>query len=343
MITRLKIDLKSTLRYLFFLGIGVGLFWLAAGTVEDPDALWADMRKVKWEGIAASVLLGYTAIISRGLRWQLLMRPIEIKVPKSRGVHAVAFGYFANTFVPRSGEIARCAALNQTDGVPVDKLFGTVISERIIDFVMLFTFTVVAVLLNLDAFSQFSNFFVIPESLWAALPESLVATLVVLYVVAKVSGLVIWTQRKKLMKWGPVKKVVAFFRGILDGLLSLLKMKRRGAFIGHTFFIWSMYYFMALVIFWSIDDLATLGPEQALFVMVAGGFGMVLPSPGGIGSYHYAVQLAFIALGYSGQLGLATANVVWATQTGMIVLSGGLGYLALMSAGIGRNFNLDKP
>lgn len=318
--------MKSTLRYLVFLAIGIALFWLASGTVEDPEALWADMRKVSWQGIVASVLMGYAAIVSRGLRWQLLLRPIGVKVATARGIHAVAFGYFANTFVPRSGELARCAALNQTDGAAVDKLFGTVISERVIDLVMLLLFTGLAVIFNLQAFRDFSASFVLPE--FGSGTVGLLVTVVLAALYA------LWSQRRRLAAWPPVARIFTFLSGIGDGLLSIKKMERKWAFIAHTIFIWNMYFWMAMVIFWSIDDLTEMAPAQALFIVVAGGFGMVIPAPGGIGSYHYAVQLAFIALGFSGQLGLATANVVWATQTGMIVLSGGLGYLALMAAGL---------
>ena len=35
-----------------------------------------------------------------------------------------------------------------------------------------------------------------------------------------------------------------------------------------------------------------------------------------------------------GVLGLATANVIWAAQTGMIITTGGLGYLFLVAAGL---------
>ena len=33
-------------------------------------------------------------------------------------------------------------------------------------------------------------------------------------------------------------------------------------------------------------------------------------------------------------LGLATANVIWAAQTGMIITTGGLGYLFLVASGL---------
>ena len=41
-------------------------------------------------------------------------------------------------------------------------------------------------------------------------------------------------------------------------------------------------------------------------------------------------------MGFNEVLGLATANVIWATQTGMIITTGGIGYLFLMAAGFNK-------
>ena len=90
-----------------------------------------------------------------------------------------------------------------------------------------------------------------------------------------------------------------------------------------------MYFLMSYVLFKAIPAVSTLGLTDAVLVMVAGGFGMVLPAPGGIGSYHWAVSLGFAAVGFSGDVGFAVANVVWLTQTAMIVATGGLGYVML--------------
>ena len=136
--------LGQIVKYALMLGIGGLLFWLAMGAVEDPDALWADMRSASGWSIAASFLMGYLAIVSRGIRWLILLEPLGHKPKMWNSIHAVAFSYFSNTFVPRSGELARCGALNQTDGIPVDELFGTVISERVVDFALLFILTAVA-------------------------------------------------------------------------------------------------------------------------------------------------------------------------------------------------------
>ena len=301
--------------------------------VDKTGELVNDMRKASVPGILLSFVLGYLAIVSRGLRWLILLEPMGYKVSRWRSIHAVAFAYFANTFVPRSGELARCVALNQTDDVPVDRLFGTVISERVIDFVMLLGIMTLAVLSNLDAFTRLLG----GTNTTTSDAEGGFAWWMVL-AGAAVLGLVVFFGFRRSVLYGKIfNKVKAFISGVLEGLKSVFNIKRRAAFIFHTFFIWLMYFLTAYVIFMSIDGASSITLSQALFVMVAGGFGMVIPAPGGIGSYHWMVKLAFIALGLSGSLGFVVANVMWLTQTVMIIIGGGIGYLLLMAFRIQRD------
>lgn len=311
--------LRKGLTTLVFFGIGLGLFWLAMQGVEDPEALKRDMRSAQWWGIAASFVMGYLAIVSRGLRWNLLLAPMGHHPSPARSVHAVAFSYFANAFVPRSGEVARCAALNQTDDIPVDQLLGTVITERVVDFLMLFGLVAFALLTNLDAFLALMQ-----EAQLPAMP-----TLIGACVVALVGCGALWWISQQQGRSGLLGKMAGFLQGIGTGIRSVLAMEKRGLFLFHTFFIWVMYFLMSYVLFKAIPAVSALGLTDAVLVMVAGGFGMVLPAPGGIGSYHWAVSLGFAAVGFSGDVGFAVANVVWLTQTAMIVLTGGLGYLML--------------
>ena len=231
----------------------------------------------------------------------------------------MAFSYFSNAFVPRSGELARCAALNQTDDIPVDLLFGTVITERVVDFVMLFGLVSFALVTNLDAFLELMREAQLPAaaSLWVW-PWPALAGL----------GGVYWVSQQT-NRTGVLGKAAGFLQGIGKGIRSVMDMERRGLFLAHTLFIWAMYFLMSYVLFKAIPAVSSLGLTDAVLVMVAGGFGMVLPAPGGIGSYHWAVSLGFAAVGFSGDVGFAVANVVWLTQTAMIVVTGGLGYVML--------------
>lgn len=311
--------LKKSLTTLFFFGIGFGLFWLAMQGVEDSEAMKRDMRSAQWWGVAASFVMGYLAIVSRGLRWNILLSPMGHHPSPARSVHAVAFSYFANAFVPRSGEVARCAALNQTDKIPVDQLLGTVITERVVDFLMLFGLVAFALATNLEAFLGLMQ--------EAQLPAT--TTFIAAGVVTLLGGVALWWLAKQQGRPGLVGRVAEFLQGLGKGIQSVLAMEKRGLFLAHTFFIWTMYFLMSFVLFKAIPAVNEVKLTDAVLVMVAGGFGMVLPAPGGIGSYHWAVSLGFAAVGFSRDVGFAVANVVWITQTAMIVVTGGLGYLML--------------
>ena len=311
--------LKKSLTTLFFFGIGFGLFWLAMQGVEDSEAMKRDMRSAQWWGVAASFVMGYLAIVSRGLRWNILLSPMGHHPSPARSVHAVAFSYFANAFVPRSGEVARCAALNQTDKIPVDQLLGTVITERVVDFLMLFGLVAFALATNLEAFLGLMQ--------EAQLPAT--TTFIAAGVVTLLGGVALWWLAKQQGRPGLVGRVAEFLQGLGKGIQSVLAMEKRGLFLAHTFFIWTMYFLMSFVLFKAIPAVNEVRLTDAVLVMVAGGFGMVLPAPGGIGSYHWAVSLGFAAIGFSRDVGFAVANVVWITQTAMIVVTGGLGYLML--------------
>jgi uncharacterized membrane protein YbhN (UPF0104 family) len=148
--------------------------------------------------------------------------------------------------------------------------------------------------------------------------------------VVGVGGLAaLWWLSRQHGRTGLLGKIADFLQGIGTGIRSVLAMDKRGLFLVHTLFIWVMYFLMSYVLFKAIPAVSTIGWTDAVLVMVAGGFGMVLPAPGGIGSYHWAVSLGFAAVGFVGDVGFAVANVVWLTQTAMIVLTGGLGYVML--------------
>lgn len=319
--------MRKILTYVLSIGLSVALFYLAYSRIDNKEELWSLMRTVRWEGVALSFLMGYLAIVSRGLRWELLLKPLGRVAPPGRRVNAVMFGYFANTFIPRGGELARCAALNQTDDIPVDELFGTVISERVVDFVFLGLFTLIAVLGNAEAFADFLSKATLPDQ------NVIAAGLIGL---AFFIGLIV-AFRKALMRLSIFEKVSGFLKGVWNGLNSIRKMKLRGLFIAHTLFIWSMYFLMAWVIIRSFEGANGMHIVEGMFIVVAGGFGMIIPAQGGAGSYQFAVMSGFVALGYQEEMGMAIGNVIWFTQTAMIIIMGGLAYLMLLRYRMKKN------
>ena len=305
--------------YVVFLAIGVFLLIKLTDLVGDKDALIEKMSSAPVWAVSLTFTMGLLAVISRGLRWNLLLSPMGYKASPTNAVASVAFGYLANTFVPRSGEVARCAALNSTDDVPVDKLIGTVITERVVDVAMLLTFLTVALITNFDAVIGMFSSVQIPGG------SALVMLALALGLFA-IGGYTILKRRRKN------SKILNFITGIFDGVKSAQNMEGRIPFALHTLFIWIMYYLMAYVLFVSMDGLEELGIFQGLWVMVSGGFGMLFPSPGGVGSYQGAVMLGFESIGYDKVIGFAVGNVVWITQTAMLIITGAIGYFLIIIA-----------
>jgi len=146
--------LKKTIQYVLFLGIGLALLYLTFKNVNPID-LWNNIRAVSIEGFALIVFIGFVAIVFRGLRWVQMLQSLGYEVKGSRAIAAVAFSYLVNLVTPRVGEVARCTALNRTDNVPIDKLVGTVVLERVVDTLLFGMVVLSTVFISSDELASF--------------------------------------------------------------------------------------------------------------------------------------------------------------------------------------------
>ena len=324
----MKKIVSQSVRYLLFLSIGLGLLYLVFKD-QDFDKLWEDIKGANYVYIVISMVMGYLAIVSRGLRWNILLKPLGYAPKKWSSVHAVTVGYFANLAVPRIGEVTRCTALNQTEKIPVDKLFGTVILERVIDTGLLLILLISTFLVKIDLFTEF-----IAGAFKNRGGEfSLTITHFIIFGVIALGFAVLLMFRKKIMASVWFQKVKAFLLGIAEGFKTIRNIDQKGMFVFHTIFIWSMYLLMTYVCFFAFAGTSHLGLGDGLFVTIVGGLGMVAPAPGGIGAYHAAVIAGLTALEIDGNIARSFAVVIHSAQTAMMV---GTGLFALIALSFSR-------
>ena len=308
------------IKYVFFLFLGVGLMYLAFKN-QSPKALIAQLKKVNYLWVVISMFFGFIAIVSRGLRWVILLQNLNFSVSKLNSVYAVAIGYFTNIAIPRAGEITRCTSLNQTEDVPVDKLFGTIILERAIDFIILLSLVLLVLILKFELFLEFLAIIFEGQTLELSsligVGLSAVAILFILFVLTK----------RILKKSAVYIKIKTFVVGMKDGFKSINGLENKTGFWAHTFIIWLMYLLMTYVCFFSIESTRMLNIADGLYTMVIGGFGMVAPVQGGIGAYHYIVKVGLMILDVSEDSSLLFATVVHTAQTLMTLSVGGISIL----------------
>lgn len=302
------------------MAVGAGLFYLAFRNTEF-EKLANDFRKADYTYVILSIIMGYMAFISRGMRWVLLLEPLGKKPNTWNAIHSVTIGYFANLLVPRAGELARCTALYQTDDIPVNRLFGTVILERVIDFLMLLFLVLLTLILEFDLLMElFDTAFSATQG-----SEDNNSGLYIKLGIAAfgvIGILTLYLLREKFMMHPLYQKVREFWEGIKEGLKSISQLKSKTPFILHTIFIWLMYYLMVYICVFSLDATKDLSPSSGLLVMIAAGFGMVVPTPGGIGAYHYLVMLGLGVLGVASDDGVSFATLVHTGQLVMTVITG---------------------
>lgn len=311
------------------MAIAAGLLYLAFHNV-DRDKMFSAIKRANYFWIILGMLCGYLAFVFRGLRWKLLIKPLGYEARTWNSIHSVNIGYLANLAVPRLGEVTRCTVMYRADEIPVDKLFGTVLAERVIDLVMLgFCFLLVFLL-------KFEDLQLLLSQAKGA--ESVQATPWLMYVSVVASativvGIVTWKFKTQLLKLPLVPKIIGFVKGVVAGLNTVLQLKQRGLFIVYTILIWLMYFLMSYLYFFCLPETAGLGMADGLFVMIVGSLGIIAPAPGGIGAFHAAVIAGLVTLGIDRDLAGTMAIIVHSSQTLMTLFSG---VLALFLLSLGR-------
>lgn len=313
--------LRKTIVYVVFLGLAAILMWFLYKDVSWELDLKPSLAKVKWQWVLASFALGYAATALRGIRWNIMLEPMDHKADTWTSVHSVAFGYCMNNLVPRSGELARCTLLNRAEKIPVNKLIGTVILERIVDIFMLGVLTLAAFILQAEAI----------QGLFSQMDAGRGQLLLIL-LGAGVAGLVVFLLALRYFAHIPIiRKIRDFFLGMGEGIRSIFRLKQRGLFWLYSFGIWFLWLLMTHCSMLAIYETNSMTLSNTVFFMVAGSLGMMVPTPGGAGAFHGMAVLGFQALGYSADVGKIYALISWSIKTTFDILVGAVGFLIVTS------------
>jgi uncharacterized protein (TIRG00374 family) len=324
----------SASKYYFFLAIGMVLLYLVFKDVNFVW-MWNEIKHAHFEWILLSFFFGIVAMASRAWRWKIMLEPLGYTPSFLDCFNGVAIGYLSNIGLPRMGEVIRCSILNQTNGIPITKLIGTVILERVIDVIMLLSLVLVVFFSQIDRFGKFFMTEIFGDKLAkiSLLFSEFGVILISAFIVFCIVSLLMtrWVL-KKYSNNKIIVRISEFLKGLSDGVITLFKMKRKGEFIFHSLFIWAMYFVMTWVCVFAYDPTSALSAFDGLFLMVVGGLGMTAPVQGGFGAFHYLVEKALLLYdikpsidaitGIELRPGLVFATIVHSTQFIMTLMLG---------------------
>lgn len=261
------------------------------------------------------MFLGLLSHLSRAYRWRFQLEPMGYNIKFGNSVMAVFATYLINYTIPRAGEVARASILTNYEDVPFEKGFGTIVAERIADLIVMLGIILTTLFLQFDFIY---GFFV----------EKFNPTKIIIgFILLGVFGL-LFSRFIKKSKSKFALKIKHFINGLIEGALSVFKMKKKWAFVFHTLFIWAMYLLMFYVTSLAIEDLEGISTGAILIGFISASFSIAATN-GGIGSYPLAVYAAFSIFGIAQEPSIAFGWIMWASQTLMIIVFGGISLIYL--------------
>ncbi len=294
--------IKGWVKFLIFLTAGLGILYFVYQRAEaayaaeciltgDKDCdflkkIWTDFGATKTRWILVSLGFYLMSNVLRTIRWKMLLSPLG-KTPSFFKAFAIlSIGYLANLGIPRSGEFLRAGMMAKYHDYDAEKVMGTIVTERIIDMMSLLVVIGLAMALSFD---NFVGYFIdhgyiggetnIGWSKYIALGMGMV----LIFGLVKVFWQPIYQSRVG-------QKIIGIMKGFFKGLMTIREVATPFLFVLYSLGIWVCYFLMTYVMFFSFQPTSHLGPVAGLVVFVFGTLGIIIPTPGGMGTYQFLIS-----------------------------------------------------
>ncbi|MEY4926476.1 MAG: hypothetical protein RI894_912 [Bacteroidota bacterium] len=327
----------NILKFVVFTAIGVGILYWVYTTQNEPyiaglkatnsyhqgdtllDKIVRDFQSVNLLWIGVTMLMFTISNLSRAYRWELLLHPLGFN-PRTRNTYsAVMVAYLANLAISRIGEFVRCTYLYRFEKIPPTKLFGTVVVDRLLDVMCLLVAIAITFLLQFSKIWSFLHDNADFAAKLALINQPIVWVVCAIGLVGLAS---LYMQRARFAETAIYSKVRGMITGFLEGLKTIGQLEQKWVFLGHTVLIWVCYYLMTYFCFKSFAATENLGAVAALTVFVFGSMGIVVPSPGGMGSFHFLATAALLLYGVPNGDAFSFANIQFVTVNLCIIFFG---------------------
>jgi len=343
----LKKKLIDLLKFLLFLGLGFSILYLVyqhqnvayqeecqlKGIPPSECSLIGkvvqDFKGVNYFWIMMVLAAYVVSNISRLIRWNFLVRPLGYTPRWVNAFFSIMLGYFANLGLPRLGEVVRAGSLARYEKIPLQKVMGTVFVDRMMD---VFSLAAVLSLAFLVEFDTLWKFVTESRSGNTADESGLMSSNYIWLVlgIVVILALCIFLFFKQIQQTNFYKKGVHFIAGFGEGIKTIRNLKKPWLFVFHSLNIWFMYFLMTYMGMLAFQPTAHLGMVVGLTVFAAGGLGIVIPSPGGMGTYHALVIGALALYQIAGEDAFSFANILFfSVNVGANILFGSLALILL--------------
>ncbi|GMQ82934.1 MAG: lysylphosphatidylglycerol synthase transmembrane domain-containing protein [Rhodothermia bacterium] len=300
--------------------IGIGLLYLALRGV-DFDALWQDLARGKYIWAVPFVIITLIAHLIRSWRWRILLEALpeqrkdSARISLHTAFSSVMIGFMANYAAPRLGEFVRASHMSLRQKLRFGSVFGTVAADRILDMAMLGLFLLTLPWILGGRFSSFLE--LIRDALGVDSLRRIAWIATVFGLVVILLGAIAIAIFRKRIDENPHSKIGNAVSEFRDGITSLTRSGHTITLLGSTLAMWACYLFLAFIplLIFGLAGNGGLNLADSWALLLIGALGIIVPSPGGVGSYHFiTIQSLVILWGVSQESAASYAIFSYAAQ-----------------------------
>jgi len=282
---------------------------------KELEEIQRSFKTADYLYVGLALFIGLTGYIARAYRWKYTLAHMGYTAPFPLKFSAVCITYLMNITIPRSGEVSRALVLKRYSDVPFDKAFGTIISERVIDLFLLI------ICLGGTIALQYSS---LKEYVSTNIPyQKLLFYAIIAFILFTASVLFYMYSR---MAW--LLKLKVKIAGLVEGVLSVFKMRHKWPFLILSVYIWFTYILMFYITTFALPETSQLSFNVIMLAFVVGSLSITF-SNGGFGVFPFAVAKLLEVYGIPYVAGTAFGWIIWASQTGLVIILGGFSFLLL--------------
>ena len=299
---------------LLFTLLGIALMaWIYRGFDFAPLGKVFQVRdNYLWIGL--SLLAGVVANILRAFRWRMLLGGAGIAIRRRRAVELVFISYLINSVTPRLGELTRSLLVRRGDVEISTKAFGTVVVEKLADVLCLVVVVLTSVILRWQDTTGLLH------RLLAAFNEA--ASSYTLYIIIGVIACVVLG-----VVLPKVSQIQALLRNVWKGITAIVHLSQPAFFLLLCAGIWTCNFLQIYLLLPCFESLYSFSVVDALYLFAAASVGVLLPTPGGAGPWHFAIVKTLTSM-YGMEVSVAKlfALVTHGLKTALVMLLGILAY-----------------
>ena len=312
--------MKRIIQVVIGLSIGCVFLWMAFRNVKWSSlVVYLDQMHYGW--ILPFLVVSVFSHYLRTERWKMLVDKKDRSLRRPILFAGVMIGYVVNYAIPRAGEVSRCVYVGRKEDESVSSILGSVVLERIVDLVCLVSlFIFVAIYLITDPKllrqlfgNETVNWFTDAFTLKNLGEKTLWLIAVIAAIWALYRGMV-WLGKHVSFIANIEHRITGFSKLFWEGLTSIRRIRNWPLFLFLTIVMWICYVLMSYIPFYMFNMVAMyhLTLVDALTLTTIASIGIALPSPGGMGTYHWLVkQTLWVLFGVPQVTGLAYAFVVY--------------------------------